>query len=143
MELSHLNQSLYQRAISASVEGQSRQDGQKGLTPESPTNVKKDTTAPVQRHKAQQQRIDDIQRRVQNEQLEQRSGSGHEREAGGYTEAASVGDQLAMASRQARQTRVRRNYAPPALVSATGQEANRVYLDVHAAAQPRFIDEIV
>lgn len=144
MELSHLNQSLYQRAITASVEGQLNQEGQgRGLTPEAATSVKKEVPAAIQRHRNQQQRLDDVQRRVQSEQQAQRYVAGHEHDSTSYAEAANLGDQLAVASRQARQSRARRSYTPAALVSATGQEANRRYLDVLAAAQPRFVDEIV
>lgn len=144
MELSHLNQRLYPRAISASVEGQLRQDGnERGTTPEPATSVKKGAAAAVQREQSQQVRRDEAQRRIFDEQRSQRRNAEHEREITGYADSSAIGDRMAVASRQARQTHTRRSYSPPALISARGREANRRYLDTSFSNQARFIDELV
>ena len=143
MELGHLNQSLYPRAIKPSVEGQIRQEGQGGITPDPASAVKKGAADAIHRHQSQQARRDETDRRITNEQTVQRHAAEHGHELGGYSEASSVGDQLAVASRQARQTQARRGYSPPALLSSRGREANRRYLDATLSNQPRFIDELV
>jgi hypothetical protein len=143
MELSHLNQRLYPRAISASVEGQLRQDGnERGTAPEPAISVKKGAAA-VQREQSQQVRRDEAQRRIFDEQRAQRRNAEHEREITSYADSSAIGDRMAVASRQARQTHTRRSYSPPALVSARGREANRRYLDTSFSNQARFIDELV
>lgn len=55
----------------------------------------------------------------------------------------SFGEQLAVASQQARHFHHKRGYTPPALISARGREANRRYLDTPLSNQSRFIDEVV
>jgi len=144
MELRHLNQGLYPRAVNASVEGQLRQDGQgRGLTPESTSSVKKGASTEIQHGQRRQLQRDATERQISNDQSTQRRNAEQERAIGGYAEASTFGDQLAVASRQARQSQTRRSYTPPAFESARGREANRRYLDVSSSNLPRFIDEVV
>ena len=141
MELGHLNQSLYPRAVTASVEGKSRQDGQgRGIHSGHTASVKKGSAAAVERERVQRQQSE---RRQTDQQSVNRHNAEQDPEYAGFTSASAFGDRLAVATKQARQTQTRRGYSPPALVSARGREANRRYLDASLANQSRFIDEVV
>ena len=144
MELNHLKQNLYSRAVTPSVEGQLRHDGHdRGMGPESPSFVRKEAPDAVQRQRSQQVRRDEVDRRNYSEQSAQRRTAEYGHDLAGFSEATSFGDRLAVATRQARQTQSKRGYSSPALVSARGREANRRYLDASLSNQPRFIDELV
>lgn len=144
MELGHLNQSLYPRAVSPTVEGKLRQDGgQRGVNPEYAASGQKAPASAVRRDHGQRIQRDGAQRRMQDERAIHRHSREQEQEFANYTHAAAYGDRMAVASRQARQTHHRRSYSPPALVSARGREANRRYLDTSVSQPARIIDEVV
>lgn len=143
MQLGQLNQSLYPRAINPSTEGNKRQDGQeREIRPGVAASTKRPQSAPG-RGDARIHR-DDRERHYQHEQKLRRESARQEQEYSDFTSrAASYGEQLAQASRQARHMHQRRSYSPPALVSAKGREANRRYLETGQASQARFIDEVI
>ncbi|MBI1421990.1 MAG: hypothetical protein GC149_00905 [Gammaproteobacteria bacterium] len=144
MELAHLQQSLYPRAVTASGEGNLRRDGQeREFSPGHASSVKKQSSMEAQQQRLERVRRDDAERRGFEEQAVRQYQAQQDPDTLGYTNASVFGDRLAMASRQARQSQARRGYVPPAMVSARGREANRSYLDVANSHQPRFIDEIV
>jgi hypothetical protein len=143
MELSHLNQSLYPRPVTAAVEGHSRQDErERELTPGTSAAVKRRASTDQRRH-SERIRREESQRRLHNEQAMRRHHADQELEIARNPNASSFGEQMAVASRQARHLHTKRGYTPPALVSARGREANRRYLDASMSNQARFIDEVV
>jgi len=143
MELSHLNQSLYPRPVTAAVEGHSRQDGSdRELTPYTSASVKRRASTDQHRH-SDRVRREESQRRMHDQQALRRHHVDQELEIARNPNASSFGEQMAVASRQARHSHTKRGYTPPALVSARGREANRRYLDAPMSNQARFIDEVV
>jgi hypothetical protein len=144
MELGHLNQSLYPRAVTPSVEGRLRQDGQeRELSSDYTSPVNNRASNAIQQGRAQRVQRDETERRRFDQESIQRQNAQQEQEISGYSNAASFGDRMAVASQQARQSHARRGYSAPALVSARGREANRRYLETSLSNQPRFVDELV
>lgn len=131
MDLTHLNHNLYPRAVTASVEGR--------LRPEHADHTATDShkpPVPMTPARRQAQRAETARQYQQQEAIQwPKSDPGRD--------SPAFGEQMAVASRQARQTHARRAYSAPPLVSARGREANRRYLDSSLASQPRLIDEVV
>lgn len=143
MELSHLNHSLYARPVTAAVEGHARRnDRERELTPGHNSAVTKRPSADQHRH-SDRIRRDDGQRRLHNEQELRRQYADQELAFARNPNASSFGEQMAVASQQARHLHTKRSYTTPAMVSARGREANRRYLDASMSKQAHFIDEVV
>lgn len=136
MDLTNINHKTYPRAVEATAEGHLRPAA--STQRPSHTHQGTHTSMPARKRAAQHA---EVARQYQEQRADQ-WGTGGQRSA---DEAGSsgFGDQLAAASRQARQSHVRRRYSPPALISARGHEANRRYLDTSLSSQPRIIDEVV
>lgn len=143
MDLSYINHNRYPRAVNASVEGRLRhgESEQEFATYSTSGQPQRVTT------EHGQSPISSRPNQPQQRQGRQEAAHGRNPDStqamGGYSGNPAFGEQMAVASRQARQAHAHRSYTPPARVSTRGQEANRRYLETSLSNQHRFIDEMV
>ena len=142
MEIGHLKQHLYPRAVLGTVEGSLRQAPASGDEAQvNPATARQRTAqqSPAQQHAAQQAVA--AQARASGQEPLRSAHSEPESEQAGAMLAASLGEKLL----QARQTRStpRRGYTPDAMLSSTGKRAHASYQQSDRMPSARYVDELV
>jgi len=141
MDLSYINHSLYPRAVNASAKGRLRHGETEQEFATYSTSRTPDTAATEHQQRPSSSRSSQSRQRQGEQQAGRPGRNPHSDQA--MAGNMGFGEQMAVATRQARQAHVRRGYTVPALVSARGREANRRYLETSMSNQHRFIDEMV
>lgn len=139
MEIGHLKQQLYPRAVSASVEGSLQQEyPRSGQTQAQATQGRE---RPVPQHVAQRGSHEPSPPTAPR-LYSPAPAAELEADHAMAMLAASLGEKLAQ-SRQVRHNTSKRSYTPAAMVSATGKRAHASYQPPQQGLPARFVDEVV
>lgn len=142
MEIGHLKQQLYPRAVSASVEGSLQQEYPR--SGQTQAQASQGRERPVPQHVAQRGSHEPAAAPPRLYPPAAAHSPAAELEADHATAmlAASLGEKLAQ-SRQVRHSASKRGYTPAAMVSATGKRAHASYQQPQQGMPARFVDEVV